>query len=69
MRLVRSGRQQWRFCEWATERSRTSSTTPVTCESGEMNACGRCLLVRYCSEKHQKHHWKEHKKLCFKSSW
>ncbi|GMH78502.1 hypothetical protein TrST_g6495, partial [Triparma strigata] len=26
--------------------------------------CSRCKEVRYCSKKHQKTHWKLHKKLC-----
>jgi len=27
--------------------------------------CSRCKSVSYCSQEHQKQHWKEHKKYCF----
>jgi len=29
-----------------------------------VNICSRCLLVKYCDEKCQEHHWPEHKKNC-----
>lgn len=30
--------------------------------------CGRCKLVRYCSEQHQRLDWPEHKRVCVKAS-
>jgi hypothetical protein len=30
--------------------------------------CGRCKLVRYCSEQHQRADWPEHKRVCLEAS-
>ncbi|RUP49930.1 hypothetical protein BC936DRAFT_140948 [Jimgerdemannia flammicorona] len=36
------------------------------CEKKAKKACSRCNKVWYCSEEHQKAHWKEHKLVCAK---
>ena len=37
----------------------------AVCKSSEkLRKCGKCLRMLYCSEAHQRQHWKEHKKTC-----
>ncbi|GMH92404.1 hypothetical protein TrST_g1882, partial [Triparma strigata] len=52
---------------------KSSKSQPVTsapqcffpgCTEPAPLKCSRCKEVRYCSKKHQKSHWKFHKKLC-----
>ncbi|KAL7416179.1 hypothetical protein BDY24DRAFT_381280 [Mrakia frigida] len=38
-------------------------------EREEVLGCSKCESVRYCSRKHQKDDWMEHKQLCFKPTW
>lgn len=36
----------------------------LTARETRLKHCGSCKMISYCSEAHQKKHWKKHKKLC-----
>lgn len=36
----------------------------LTLKETKLKHCGSCKMISYCSESHQKKHWKKHKKLC-----
>lgn len=36
----------------------------AVCGVAASNKCAACSLVVYCSKKHQKSHWKDHKVEC-----
>jgi hypothetical protein len=41
----------------------------VKCSNGSnLMVCSRCRKVYYCSQEHQKQHWKQHKSVCVHSS-
>lgn len=41
----------------------------VKCSNGsKLMVCSRCRKVYYCSQEHQKQHWKQHKSVCVHSS-
>lgn len=43
---------------------KVASKTCVRCGVARAHKCGRCLLVRYCSEDCQRAHWPSHKPYC-----
>lgn len=36
----------------------------LTSKETKLKHCSSCKMISYCSESHQKKHWKKHKKLC-----
>lgn len=36
----------------------------LTVREAKLKLCSSCKMVPYCSEQHQRKHWKKHKKLC-----
>ncbi|KAL7417748.1 hypothetical protein BDY24DRAFT_438063 [Mrakia frigida] len=66
--LESEGPYVWLKCE-----ATPDDGSPPTCHplppGEEMQACGRCRTVRYCSKEHQKEDWKTHKLICFAPTW
>jgi hypothetical protein len=46
--------------------SRPASDGCAVCgnTTGSLKQCSGCGKVRYCSQEHQKQHWKTHKRVC-----
>ncbi|KAL7417718.1 hypothetical protein BDY24DRAFT_438036 [Mrakia frigida] len=66
-RLLESeGPYVWLKCEVTPDDGSTCHPLPP---GEEMQACGRCRSVRYCSKEHQKEDWKTHKSVCFAPTW
>jgi hypothetical protein len=45
-------------------RSSCANCKKQRADVAKLMTCGRCKLVWYCSQKCQRKHWKEHKKMC-----
>ncbi|KAL7411660.1 hypothetical protein BDY24DRAFT_395632 [Mrakia frigida] len=59
----------WWSCNWACAQWECNKVEETCIQGNEMEACSRCLTVRYCSREHQRLDWKRHKICCFKPSW
>lgn len=47
------------------------SCSSLSCDKDAPLKCSGCRVARYCSQEHQRAHWKEHQQTCnaFKEEW